>query len=164
MDYQKLDERYGKRLDYLLQGGLALLWILCWYWYSQMPNQISLDFAPDAQAPDLVHRSTFLYLPLVPAVLALLLGLLVRKPQWYPIMVEVNDKNQGYHFQLVRLFLRTVRIVLVIIFLVICGLIYSSAMSGPNPNAFTWFYGALFLLAIPILGYLYLSNRPEGRA
>jgi hypothetical protein len=158
------DTRYGKKMDYLLQGSLALLWILCWYWYSQMPEQISLDFAPKTDTPALVPKSTFLYLPLIPAVLALLLGLLIRNPQWYPIMVDINDQNQEYHYQLVKLFIRAIRIVLVIVFLVICWLIYRIAVTGPVQSAFTWFYGALSLMAIPIFTYLYWSNRPEGRA
>ena len=156
-------KRTFSRTDKILEAvGLALMLVMwgCAIWfYTHSPEVVPTHFTFSGKADGFGGKTSFFTAPAIASGLYLLLSVIAGRPRLFNYPVAITAENAQRQYNNVALFLRALKICILILFILIEWHTFKSAR-GQQPG--NWVFGvALALVQVPVFWFLIRSVRNQ---
>jgi uncharacterized membrane protein len=95
---------------------LALTWIYVISVYKQLPERIATHYNLAGEADGFGHKSSLLWMMVVPSIIAIGLSILNKYPHIFNYPVEITAENAAQQYQLGSRMIRGLKLAMIIIF------------------------------------------------
>ncbi|MBN1561522.1 DUF1648 domain-containing protein [candidate division KSB1 bacterium] len=159
IDYNVPSSAYERVVGYLAIAFILFLFIFTAKNFGSLPHIIPTHFDKAGKADGWGSRSTIWLLPIVSLFIYMILSLVNKFPQLINYPVKITAENERRQYFLARMFLKTIRLAMVLIFSLLQW--YSLRAALGQASAFAPFFMPLILTLafFPICLYLLFAMR-----
>ncbi|MBN1465241.1 DUF1648 domain-containing protein [candidate division KSB1 bacterium] len=151
-----------RAVGYLAAALIFLLFIATAKNFGSLPDIIPTDFDSAGKPDGWGSRWTIWLIPIVSLIISVILSLVNKFPQLINYPVKITAENGQRQYVLARMFLKTIRLAIVLIFCILQW--YWLRVALGQASAFAPFFMPLLLALafLPICLYLVLAIRARG--
>lgn len=103
---------------------LIAYWAFVLYAFNNMPEEIPTHFNASGEVDSTGGKDNVWLLPVITTIMYILLTLLNRVPHIFNYPVEINEENASFQYALAMRLVRTMKLIIVLIFFAIAVLMF----------------------------------------
>ena len=161
VDYNASKSQFEKVADYFSVVLLVLLFIYTAKNFSVMPETVPTHFNIKGQADGWGSKWFIWFLPFVGVFTYGILLLAEKLPQFMNYPIKITEENAQRQFLLARMFLKTLKLALVLMFCLIQYAIIRMMLQNGDSLGIIIIFASISLVFIPIAFYFYLAVKAK---
>jgi uncharacterized membrane protein len=145
-------------LDFAGVISIISFWAYAYHIIKALPEVVPKQFNFAGEPDDFSSKNTSYFLPAVASVIFILLTVINRHPERFNYPFPINEHNAERQYRLAGNFIRTLRLSVVIIFLMIFYFVGQAARTGIPDFQKILLPAILLLTFLPIMVYLIMAS------
>lgn len=153
--------RFDRALEATGVAMLLVLWMFCFYSYSNTPDIVPIHFGTGGEPDGYGDARTVFLMPVIATVLFVFMSLAARKPENFNYTVTITPQNAQRKYKGMLSFMRWIKISVVMIILLIEFFSFNVAI-GKTDRLPQWLLPAVFAMIFSPVIYFGLKGSNEN--
>lgn len=138
---------------------MLLLWVLCIFFYTQLPETIPIHFNAAGVVDNYGNKITIFLLPFIGTFVFALLSILNNYPEIFNYPVTITEENAEEEYGMATGLLRSMNLGIAVLFIIISCCFYFAAVG--NEVSMWLVITPIILFTLPVVVYIIKATRTK---